>query len=753
MVHGNVFGVNDSSCVNGDSHIIGHGMNTDSGADSPTCSLCGGDRYAILNNGNFTDFDTGYYVCINDCSDPTYCIKSEGTGKDCVKMNNDYERGDNDECVVKDRCASLSPCTAGGCGVDDSTGTCKTCDGYSLFIPAEGLKVGHNVCVASEIDNATCENGVCTCNGGYFSIEGYSNSFVTRETECSPCAFLGITQNNECKECTGGKIPNAAKTECVCPEGMVDSNGGCVCQTGVINLAGDSCVSECESGQGYDSNSGKCSVCSANNYSQPRANATGGRVCVSGCDNGYGAAEDGNCKTCSELGKITGPNGGCVDSCPRGTKEDENNNCRPCKDLNKVNQNGGCKEKCNMGYVPDADGVCVTCYKNAQPDKTKYIDYNGGVFDELVNEGLNTDDCKECPTNFICNGAKKIKCPFGTTRTGNSTECTGSTDDNKGFVYAPGNDSAQWEIRTENTYLSLNEDQVKDFKYKSCKNFAAVATKGTIENLAPTYYSDRARYEDFGMQDIGNINIAVCESCGVGHHVASNTCYCGDLNSNYGVVKDSLGLGFTETCQICPNDYENPFDNNQGDYVCKPCSDGKAFYLDTDGKFSCKKCVFEGHASYKKDNEDWCLSYDQLTSALNNTDDNSDRYYRKSEKIDNIPVYSWELCPAGYCCYGGKSTPCIRGTFSGEGTVCEGNSLSGVCTACTNGKTTASTGTECNIKNNNQSTNYASVCSNEVCTSDVEATKFCIDRDNKICFDIDKIKMSASGYYNIKYSD
>jgi hypothetical protein len=785
MFHGNVFGDENSLCHKA-SHTIGYGMSVGLG-----CGLCGSGQYAILNDGSFSDYYVDYYVCVpGSCSADGSCILDGGEGQDCVETDDTYSRGEDGHCVENNICASADgSCLTDGCGM---VGTqCQQCSGetpYSLKI--NGVSVSYNICVPNiaeeNSDAAKCDenNKGCVCKSGFGAQDYAAATMFTTEQPggCYACGENYITIDNACVECKGGQVANHVSDTCDCPRNQTfdDEKQKCVCMSGmglnennecetlgdgqIINSEGY--LDKCDFGSVPNPDKNLCEPCDSKHVANENQTK-----CVKTCQGqGYGKYTENThsqCVKCTDYGKFE-VNGVCKDGCGQ-YQVNENGTCKYCDEFYDVDAST-CVDNCldkygdnnqtvltkrAYNYTVENIKICVRCnpYQDMVDGNCKSCASNQW-FDSSEPQGSR---CKSCPKNFACNGTTKKRCPFGTLSDENVGVCKGlkinNNNANKGFLYDIDNTAVN-KVVSESDYDNYD---VERFFYAQCINVNGYAESyADSESYKQIHGEENTRYENYKQMlqrdyseyyaegnnasvDFSNIvssarDIRVCHQCKDTERAnVSGVCLCGQkTNPNAGLIKDIVPERHGEICQVCPLNNVKKGQQDES-YTCNPCSDNKGFLWDTStNTFVCATC--SGDTALYTDSTDsngmkWCLTYDELKSALPKNDEYyvADTYYQEN----NV----WTNCPAGSCCLGGKKYSCKKGTVSLANMVCE-NGTPGKCVGCV-GKTTEREGTSCDGLT-------IDTCKSNMCIVSIVPTTFCIGTNSVegMCFEIEKIKMS-----------
>ena len=510
MFHGNVFGDDNSFC-HSDSHTIGYGLNNDLGETS--CSICGQDEYAILNYGEFSVFPTGYYECVpGSCSDNNSCILEGASGKDCVKTDDTYSRGEDGHCVENNICAFDFSCTTAGCGMVDDQ--CQQCSENYFYVPEKNETNGwgvsthtpaRNICI-SDTTNMICDdNNLCVCSPGYgFVVSG-------ENVECKKCEVNEYSDQGECKLC-GGKLntqnglnigcepcgeneqANSDHTACVCKIGYgLDTENGECRKCGGTDHPGETSVPDgsgykCENVEfgmipKYDNNLGlyfeseDCKVYGKiANYDNS--------VCVDSCTNtgfnnetGYGKYTKNNysqCVKCADYdGQVSKPdndNSGayiCAAECGAYQTVQPDGSCGYCSDVQFYDvDKSKCVNTCNNSYPVSDENTNV----NVCCGEYQYFDYSTKECKSCEsNQWFEERTCQPCPKNFACNGKTKIKCPFGTVSEAGTGACASKDDvfyNSAGFLY---NLDGVYTNVSENDYYKVDDEGYYErFVYDFC---------------------------------------------------------------------------------------------------------------------------------------------------------------------------------------------------------------------------------------------------------------------------------------------
>ncbi|KAF6251784.1 hypothetical protein COO60DRAFT_1674488 [Scenedesmus sp. NREL 46B-D3] len=349
------------------------------------------------------------------------------------------------------------------------------------------------------------------------------------------CVYSSRTKRWRCTACSGIRIPNAARSECVCPAGTFPtSDGGCSqckanmycpqgqaalrstarnCPANMVTLRrGAKNINECFNAPGYSyrktSDGVKAVACGVNTWTTGLKKQTTCTACVTGfkTDPETVPGTQTNSDVCqAPAGSFV--TGGAVTLCPKGEYSDDYNLATACK---------SCEE------LYSGPGITTAREGSTSADNCTWLEPGYALQDDKKRTILGSWDpidtpisgAKKCPQNYYCpggdpNGAgKPTQCPHGMW-----TEDEGASSEDE-CVAPPG------------MYLPDGELTANDKMIRHCP-------QGTYKET---------------WQRVG---IAGCLSCGAGDWLSDRTIFLSDLDANTGLVRQQIGVrGSSDSCYI-----------------------------------------------------------------------------------------------------------------------------------------------------------------------------------------------------------
>ena len=384
--------------------------------------LCGGGG-----PGQIVDPMTGDLQEIDECRmmpgicQHGTCMNTVGSFRCECEVGYQFDE-DSHQCVDRNECTSLSPCSGlAQCVNTPGSFYCNCPPGYKLDITARDCR-DVNECLESP---GVCTNGQCTNNAGSF--------------QCTcPDGFTLTSSRDQCVD-----IDECQRSPGICGNGTCINMLGsfrCVCNFGFqVGPTGD-CqdIDECRTMFNLCRN-GRC------------RNTVGGVTCD--CPDGYELTSDGrNCRDKNECSdpSVCPPPGTCQNTmgshlctCPSGYRLDNTGNV--CEDVNECTEdntlcrNGFCENtpggfncQCQDGWVLDSDkrdctdvrtGVCYNEFRSRyclgprrmEMTRQSCCCTHGQAWDA-------GDQCQQCPG--LDTEEFQVLCPLGPGRggTANSPE-------------------------------------------------------------------------------------------------------------------------------------------------------------------------------------------------------------------------------------------------------------------------------------------------------------------------------------------
>ncbi|WIA32737.1 hypothetical protein OEZ86_005923 [Tetradesmus obliquus] len=349
------------------------------------------------------------------------------------------------------------------------------------------------------------------------------------------CIYSSRTKKWRCTACTGVRIPNAAKSECVCPAGTFPtSDGGCsqckdnmycpqgqlalrstakACPANMVTLRrGAKSINDCFNAPGYSfrktSDGIKANACGVNSWTTGLKKQTTCTACLTGfkTDPETVPGSHTNSDVCqAPAGSFV--TGSTVTLCPKGEYSDDYSlatSCKTCEDL----FNGPGITTAREGSTSANNCTWLEPGYALMDDKKRTI---LGAFDPI---NMPLAGAKKCPQNFYCPGGdpnaegKPVRCPNGMW-----TEDEGAASEDE-CVAPPG------------MYLPDGLLTATDKLVRHCP-------QGTYKET---------------WQRVG---IAGCLACGTGAWLSDRTIFLNDLDPNTGLVRQQIGVrGSTDSCYI-----------------------------------------------------------------------------------------------------------------------------------------------------------------------------------------------------------
>ncbi|WIA32723.1 hypothetical protein OEZ86_005909 [Tetradesmus obliquus] len=378
---------------------------------------------------------------------------------------------------------------------------------------------------------------------GSFTLEDMSLKRTMLAAECPiqfcntgrNCIYSSRTKKWRCTACTGVRIPNSAKTECVCPAGTFPtSDGGCsqckdnmycpqgqlalrstakACPANMVTLRrGAKSINDCFNAPGYSfrktSDGIKAEACGVNSWTTGLKKQTTCTACLTGfkTDPETVPGSHTNSDVCqAPAGSFV--TGSTVTLCPKGEYSDDYSlatSCKTCDDL----FNGPGITTAREGSTSANNCTWLEPGYALMDDKKRTI---LGTFDPI---NMPLAGAKKCPQNYYCpggdpNGAGRPKrCPYNLW-----TEDEGAASEDE-CVAPPG------------MYLPDGDLTANDKLVQHCP-------QGTYKET---------------WQRVGK---AGCLACGTGAWLSDKTIFLNDLDPNTGLVRQQLGVrGSTDSCYI-----------------------------------------------------------------------------------------------------------------------------------------------------------------------------------------------------------
>ena len=459
---------------------------TGEGFVDDVCTQCTAGHYAVNNvcevcEAGKAQEAAGATSC-EECTAPKITNEDQTACVCPAGYEHNDETGDCDICLE---------------GTSETEGACVACEAGKVQ-PSQGQS-SCNSCTGGSSPNEAKTDCVCPTGYGFDELDTCvecTAGHFAKDSICEPCGEGEVQEGTgatECVACTGGKIPNEAKTECACPAGSVfdEELATCeMCEPGTIEEAGE-CVA-CGANE-VQANAGQteCDTCTGG--SSPNANQT-----QCDCPAGEGFVEN----TCAK--------------CQPG-KYALDNECVAC-DSDKIQPNEGATscDECDHAKVPNEDQTECVCSPGTEVDGdtgdcTPCAAGEKEVAGECVACGENEiqsatgmTSCDTCENGKVANDEHtECKCPAGNEFDAENSQCVkctvGKKEENGACVACP-----EGEVQAEEGQTSCN----------GC-------TGGSAANEAQTQ-CDCPEGQGFNGDN-------ECEECAVGHFAEANECkLCGE---------------------------------------------------------------------------------------------------------------------------------------------------------------------------------------------------------------------------------